>query len=804
MAFTIASSVGASMSAATGRSTQGHLQYAANQGAWWVLYLSGTQSLSALYSTSVTQSSATWSAPSGSPFALANPHLSEGRDFGFGYANISSHDVLHLCAAYATSGSNATYHSRFTLGTTWARTNAEAANFASASSGDVYVGGTATALDSAGKPFDATSYGLPTNTDSMAIAATNADSGTSWTSGWGTAATIFSASADVNSNALASLGSGSMLMVCDNGASTGHMTNLEFSKWTSSWSAAGSAIVSAVTSTTPEAWGLGQVSTSDTHLVVLSNNSNAYAHRRYSGSAWSTGNAIPSLTYGATSGVAVVSDGTNVYIFAIDSSKNIQYCKWSGSSWGSWTVLESARANTPSYVTACYSSAAGGIMVAWTEHNGANYDIIGSFLSTSTAPIFVGAASGGIVSGGIAAESSSYSPAPAGGAVAGGIAIESSAYSPLPSGGSIIGGTAAESFAYSPSSSGGAVLGGLAPESSSYAPAPAGGTALGGTVVESSAYTASAAGGSVLGGIGTESSAYSPAPSGGTALGGVAVESSAYAPAPAGGAIAGGIGAYSSAYSPAPAGGPALGGQAAESSTYTLSPSGGTVLGGTAGASGNNTFTASASGGSTLGGGAVESSSYAPSPAGGAVLGGIAAGSSAYAATASGGSVLGGVAGASGNNTFTATASGGSVLGGIAAESSSFVASPSGGAVIGGTAAESSAYAPSASGGAILGGVAAGSSSYVASASGGIVLGGIAAGSSGSTFTASASGGIILGGIATAYATTPTPTVTIRNTSYYGGRAYGSVAYGGSSLAPAPTPMPIIAAAGSFTSILIG
>ena len=43
----IAGSVGASMSAATGRPHQGHLCYAANDAKWWLLYLSGTSSFSA-------------------------------------------------------------------------------------------------------------------------------------------------------------------------------------------------------------------------------------------------------------------------------------------------------------------------------------------------------------------------------------------------------------------------------------------------------------------------------------------------------------------------------------------------------------------------------------------------------------------------------------------------------------------------------------------------------------------------------------------------------------------------------------
>ncbi len=145
-----------------------------------------------------------------------------------------------------------------------------------------------------------------------------------------------------------------------------------------------------MTATNPANWGAAQVSATDTHLVVLNNNSNAFTHERYSGTAWAAGNTIASLTLNTSpSGIALVSDGSSVWMFAIDSSKNITYNKWtSGGGWGGWTVLEATRTNTPNHVTACYSAAAGGILVAWTEYTGSNYNIIGSFLSTAAAATF--------------------------------------------------------------------------------------------------------------------------------------------------------------------------------------------------------------------------------------------------------------------------------------------------------------------------------------------------------------------------------------------------------------------------------
>ena len=114
MASVIQASVGTSMSAATGRPNQRHLVYAQNQGAWWLLYLTSTQGLAALYSSNFSS----WTAPTGSPMTLTAAHGSEGRDFGFAYANLASTDVLHMASAYAPG---VAAKRSITRGSHWAR-----------------------------------------------------------------------------------------------------------------------------------------------------------------------------------------------------------------------------------------------------------------------------------------------------------------------------------------------------------------------------------------------------------------------------------------------------------------------------------------------------------------------------------------------------------------------------------------------------------------------------------------------------------------------------------------------------------
>ena len=101
MAFTIASSTGTAMVAPPGMSNQGRVFWAVNQGAYWVPYLTSTQSLSFLYSTN---SGVSWSAPTGSPYSLTKAHGSQGRNFGFCYLNKASTDILYMCSSYYSPG----------------------------------------------------------------------------------------------------------------------------------------------------------------------------------------------------------------------------------------------------------------------------------------------------------------------------------------------------------------------------------------------------------------------------------------------------------------------------------------------------------------------------------------------------------------------------------------------------------------------------------------------------------------------------------------------------------------------------
>lgn len=387
--------------AATGRPNSNRIVYAANQGAWWAFYLTGTQVFSAQYSTNGT----TWNTPATSGtnsttggFTLANVHNSEGRNFGCGYANISGNDVLYVSSNYNISATLYAYVARYTLGTTWNATNVETevtsgSNF---SDTDAYAA-PLVIFDSSNYPILISGYLHTSDWTYCALSsiATNADSGSSWTSGWGSivdSMNSYNAGSSCGGAPIASRG----YVVANDNADTSDIvyTTIDWNSWSGSAWANGSSspmidlLASAVTATSQNNWGMVKVSNTQVNVISLSNNSNTFVNRQFSGSAWSTATAPGTLSYAANSGVALVSDGTNIWMAVISGTASpwsIQYNKWNGSSWGGWTVQESGRTNTPTYLSACYSSAANAIQFLWTEKNGSNYEVWTSQLSLSAA-----------------------------------------------------------------------------------------------------------------------------------------------------------------------------------------------------------------------------------------------------------------------------------------------------------------------------------------------------------------------------------------------------------------------------------
>src|SRR5204863_3583956 len=131
--------------------------------------------------------------------------------FGFAGKAIAATDVLHMAADYPGNGA---YHARFTLGTTWTNTNAEAQTHASAHATSAAV----TALSTTNMPVDGCTDG---GGDANTMLGSNADAGTSWTAGFASQVDVYSGESNsVQSGAILPLASGDMLWIGSNGGAT--------------------------------------------------------------------------------------------------------------------------------------------------------------------------------------------------------------------------------------------------------------------------------------------------------------------------------------------------------------------------------------------------------------------------------------------------------------------------------------------------------------------------------------------------------------------------------------------------------
>lgn len=374
----------------TGQGTQAHIIYASNIGRWMVAYFSGTNVLSTTFSSDFSS----WSA--GTTKTLANSHNSEGRNLSMAYANISSNDVVHFSTSYAISNtSKKTYFIRGVLsGTTTVTYGTETQvgstgtnNFAQASDGNAVM------LDSTNhKRFQGSGFILDSggfgNMDAETYA--GADTGSGWTPGTETTATITTVATVIGGRWMGDLQNGNAIYITTNGASyPSSETQLFWSKGTAgspvSWGASANVFGSTQSAFNVNDWGACVRTGSDVH-VVLRTGSNTYSHQRWNGTSWSAGDSITTQTSKSAAGVALVSNGSDVWMFIIDSAAGnaVKYNRWSsGTGWLGWNTLESS-SQTRNNISVCPQIQNNLISVIWTQTNGGNFDLTGEQLNIST------------------------------------------------------------------------------------------------------------------------------------------------------------------------------------------------------------------------------------------------------------------------------------------------------------------------------------------------------------------------------------------------------------------------------------
>lgn len=390
MATVIGTTILGTISSGTGFGFQRHLVWAANDAAWYFFYIASTDTTHLL----------TYRSPDGTTWTAKNSYLvsnsqtvgTDARNFGVYYANISTNDVFHV--AFEVNNTTA-HHNRGVASAgniTWG-TDAAADSNACA-----LPAGPNTVISANGTIYDAEN---PSGSF-FGIKGTNTDSGSAWTSGFG-------ASFDVDGNMpgtpygfcmVPCNGTTKILALYNNGNSgtfATSMTNvlaktIDGTTVTPSSASNGISVFTAFTARDPNSFGVARVD--DTHVhVVCQNSSNTFVHKIINGNGAgnptiSAGATIPNQTSLAGGGCPLVTDGNgNLYLFIIDTDapNTVRYIKYNGSTWGTWTALESTT-QTRTFVTASPTlDASGNIGVCWTQKNGSNFDVAFTTLATSTA-----------------------------------------------------------------------------------------------------------------------------------------------------------------------------------------------------------------------------------------------------------------------------------------------------------------------------------------------------------------------------------------------------------------------------------
>lgn len=406
MAQTIVSNL-VVFSDASGHGNQGHLVYAATQQKWWAFVIKTKTAtvVSAYVSSSNDLTTATWSASTDSPAFPTSHALStnDQRNLSVaGFANGST-DVAHVSVGIGplSTASGFTEHVRATFtgasSITWESWNEFTASNATQNWGAIK--GNALGVSSSGNIHEAGMTTRAMEMDCEVRIATNADTTSTWTNGWSAGVgTDQSMTNQCNAYAFAALASNAMLMVYDNGGGTEpNSTGLRSQKYTSgaAWpNNTGSADVGIGSSSFDQNdWCLCRVD--DTHLYAFRRAGvGQFNWRKHDGSTtWSTPtNGVPNQNHLAGSGMFAASDGTDLYLFVLDSTGNqaVAYIKCTGANattptWGSWTNLEAAGSTARNFISGCPVVGNNQIGVIFTAVNGSNFDLVVTALSLVTA-----------------------------------------------------------------------------------------------------------------------------------------------------------------------------------------------------------------------------------------------------------------------------------------------------------------------------------------------------------------------------------------------------------------------------------
>ncbi len=374
----------------TGMAFQSHLVWAVNDSAWWLFFISNGATTTV--QTFRSPDGVTWTAKTSSGAYTSSGTVVAGRSIGIAYKNISSNDIVGMFARTIEGSNDGSQHNRAAIASAAISYSGWASASGSQHAADTATrpGGCGSAFDSSNRPYDANNISGTPNIDGNPCMnkGTNTDAGTSWTAGMGAAAQVEAVTNSCNAFCLFDAGAGKLIGLWENASGTepSGMTNVRVAAWSgTAWGTVGN-VFTAFTAEDPNNFGAVALSTSDIHVVARTG-SNTFVHKRVNASATvSAGDSITNQNNKAGAGLFMATNGTNVWLFCIDSAaaNNVMWAKWtSGAGWSAWSTLEST-SKTRGFLTGYPTVSNNLIGVVWSETNGVNFDIVFESLNTSS------------------------------------------------------------------------------------------------------------------------------------------------------------------------------------------------------------------------------------------------------------------------------------------------------------------------------------------------------------------------------------------------------------------------------------
>lgn len=382
----------AGLSDQTGRGYQQHLVYLVNSGKWLLAWQDSSDAtkLKFLVNSTPDFTTGSWSAPTGSPYTLASSFSNDGTNRSganhhLTYKNIAGNDVLHIEQGLYNAGFRFTGHIRAHFSGSTLTVDSDTGQIAGGGASTPQgVGGTIASNNCPAQVWDS-------NTGVTGYASADADTGSSWSNAnWVVTPSptlVASTTSDPNGMCLWPMSSGKLLALHEDASDVEptSMKNVFYFLYNgSAWGVSATAGFTALgAGVDPNNFGAVNCGTSDVHCV-LRTGSNTYSHRRFNGTSWSAGSSIPNQNSKAGAGLAMASDGTNVWLVIIDSdvANTVRFIRWTPSAgWdATWTALETS-SKTRNCISVANAPGSSVLGVIWTETNGATFDIAGTTLT---------------------------------------------------------------------------------------------------------------------------------------------------------------------------------------------------------------------------------------------------------------------------------------------------------------------------------------------------------------------------------------------------------------------------------------